>query len=238
MEKSGKWPKQIPSLTKEQTAIRDDFMKYWLTVLPKKYGIIEKYNHGFAANKGFFKGCRTLEIGAGLGEHLAYENLNEQNYTVNELRAELATEILKKYPSVTALIGDCQEHIAAENESFDRILAIHVLEHLPNLPAALKELHRILKTNGGKLVVVIPCEGGFSYSLARRISAQRIFEKRYHQSYDWLISIEHINRPEELIYELGKFFTIEETSYFPLKIPSISLNLVIGMVLSKKNDVR
>ena len=234
MENMDKWPKQIPSLTDEQIAIRNDFMKHWLTELPKKYGIIEKFNHGYPANKGFFKGCKTLEIGAGLGEHLAYEKLADQDYTIIELRPELANEIKKKFPRVTALVGDCQEKIPVEDNSFDRILVIHVLEHLPNLPSALKEIHRILKSNGGKFVVVMPCEGGLSYELARRISAKRIFEKRYHQSYDWLISIEHINRPQEIIFELEKFFKIEEKSYFPLKVPSITMNLCIGMVLTRK----
>jgi ubiquinone/menaquinone biosynthesis C-methylase UbiE len=234
MENSDKWPKKIPSLTDEQIAIRNDFMKYWLTVLPKRYGIIERFNHGYAANKGFFHGCKTLEIGAGLGEHLVYEKLADQDYTVIELRMELANEIKKKFPRVNTLVGDCQEKIPAEDNSFDRILVIHVLEHLPNLPSALKEMYRILKSNGGKLVVVMPCEGGISYGLARRISAKRIFEKRYHQNYDWYISIEHINKPHELMFELEKLFKIEETSYFPLKIPSVSLNLCIGMVLTKK----
>lgn len=234
MENADKWPKQIPPLTDEQNAIRNDFMKYWLTVLPKRYGIIEKFNHGYAAKRGFFKGCRTLEIGAGLGEHLAYENLDDQDYTVNELREELAKEIKKKYPSVTALVGDCQERIAVDDNTFDRILVIHVLEHLPNLPSALKEIHRILKIDGGKMVVIMPCEGGLGYGLARRISAQRIFEQRYHQKYDWLISIEHINKPHEIFSELKTLFNIEETSYFPLIIPSVSLNLCIGVVLTKK----
>jgi len=234
MENTDKWPKQIPPLTDEQNAIRNDFMKYWLTVLPKRYGIIEKFNHGYAANKGFFKGCTTLEIGAGLGEHLDYENLKDQNYTVIELREELINEIKKKYPKVSALIGDCQETISSPDEFYDRILAIHVLEHLPNLPAALNEIHRILKLNGGKFIIVIPCEGGFSYWFARQISAKRLFQKRYHQSYDWLSSIEHINRPQEIIFELEKFFKIEDMSYFPLKVPSITMNLCIGIVLTKK----
>jgi ubiquinone/menaquinone biosynthesis C-methylase UbiE len=231
-----KWPKHIPQLTDEQIAIRNDFMKYWLTVLPKRYGIVEKFNHGYAANKGFFKGCKTLEIGAGLGEHLGYEKLNEQEYTVIELREELANEIKRKYPNIAVLIGDCQEKISSNDDYYDRILGIHVLEHLPNLPAALREIHRILKIKGGKFIVVIPCEGGFSYVLARQISAKRIFQKRYHQSYKWLVSIEHINKPDEIISELEKLFQIQERAYFPLRIPSISLNLCIGMVLTKREE--
>lgn len=237
MANPAKWPKHIPSLTADQIAIRDDFMKYWLTVLPKKYGIIERFNHGYAAKKGSFKGCRTLEIGAGLGEHLAYENLDDQEYTVNELRTELAEEIQKKYPRVATLVGDCQISIAAPDEYFDRILAVHVLEHLPDLPSALKEIYRVMKTDNGTFIVVIPCEGGLAYELARRISAKRIFETRYHQSYDWLIKIEHINIPQEIIPELEKSFFIRERSFFPVILPSISLNLCIGMVLTKKDPL-
>ncbi len=228
-----KWPKIIPPLSEEKRAIRDDFMHYWLSVLPKKYGIVEKYNHGYSAKKGFFDGCRTLEIGAGLGEHLAYENLAEQEYSVIELRSELAEKIKIKYPDISVIVGDCSEHIDVDDSKFDRILAIHVLEHLPNLPACLNEIYRIL-SDTGKLVVVIPCEGGLAYGLARKISAQRIFERRYHQSYDWFIAVEHINRPNEIIEELIKRFSIEETSYYPLIIPSVTMNLCIGMVLTKK----
>ena len=75
-------------------------MKYWLSILPKRFGIIEKFNHGYPVDKGFFKGCRTLEIGAGLGEHLEYEDLINQDYSVLDMRSELLSEITKKFPSV------------------------------------------------------------------------------------------------------------------------------------------
>lgn len=228
-----KWPKIIPPLSEEQNRIRDDFMKYWHTVLPKKYGIIEKFNHGYPANRAFFEGCRTLEIGAGLGEHLEYEHADKQEYVTLELREEMAAEIRKRFPSVKTLVGDCQSYIPSEDQYFDRVLAIHVLEHLPNLPAALNQVHRVLK-NQGKFIVVIPCEGGLAYSMARNISARRIFEKRYNQSYDWLINVEHINRPKEMIEEIKKLFNVSHTTYFPLMVPSKELNLCIGLTLSKK----
>jgi ubiquinone/menaquinone biosynthesis C-methylase UbiE len=48
---------------------------------------------------------------------------------------------------------------AKPNSHFDRLIAIHVLEHLPNLPRAIDECHRVLKL-GGKFAVVIPCDPG------------------------------------------------------------------------------
>ena len=42
-----------------------------------------------------------------------------------------------------------------------------------------------------------------AYSLARRVSAQRIFERRYQMSYDWFVASEHINVPREIVEECG-----------------------------------
>jgi ubiquinone/menaquinone biosynthesis C-methylase UbiE len=121
-----------------------------------------------------------------------------------------------------------------EDGYFDRILAVHVLEHLPNLPAALEEMHRLSDKQRGVFSVVIPCEGSLVYSLARRLSAQRIFEKRYKQSYRWFIEREHINKPYEIIGEIGRFFTIVRRSFFPVGVPLIFCNLCIGLTLRPK----
>ncbi|HXE56323.1 MAG TPA: hypothetical protein VN541_25070, partial [Tepidisphaeraceae bacterium] len=83
----------------------------------------------------------------------------------------------------------------------------------------------------GVFSIVIPCEGSPAYTLARRISAQRIFEKRYKQSYRWFIEREHINRPQEILAELHPYFTIEHRSFFPLPLGLIFCNLVIGLTL-------
>ncbi len=169
-------------LTAEQDRIRDDFMAYWHEVLPNRYGVIERFNHGWPA-KTARPGERTLEIGAGLGEHLSIEpEFAREDYVACELRPEMAAVIAERHPGVEVITGDCQQRMPFEDGSFDRALAIHVLEHLPNLPAALAEIRRLLKPTG-RFVVVIPCEGGLAYSLARRVSAQRVFEKRYKMSY-------------------------------------------------------
>ena len=93
-------------------------------------------------------------------------------------------------------------------------------------------MHRLCDKQNGVFSVVIPCEGGLAYSLARRISAQRMFERRYPgQSYRWLISREHINRPHEVLEELNPYFVVEHRSFFPLLVPVVSVNLCIGLTL-------
>lgn len=227
-----KWPKKLPSLSAEQQKIKDDFMAYWHEVLPKKYGIFEKFNQGYVVKQSQ-GGGRTLDLGAGLGEHINYENLNRQDYYALELRSDMAAVIAKRFPIIKVIVGDCQVRSAFEDNFFDRVLAIHLLEHLPNLPAAIAEVYRVLKPNG-KFYVVIPCEGGLVYWLARRISAQRLFEKRYRTSYDFFIQTEHINRPREIIEELKVYFKIKRTDYFPFILPSTMINLAIGLALEPK----
>src|SRR5260221_5387223 len=109
----GKWPKQLPPLTAEQQAISNDFMKHWLEVLPRRYGAIEKFNHEYAVKRSApFK--TTLEIGAGLGEHLEYEHLTDEerhNYIALDIRQNIVDELHRRYPDIQAICGDCQAHI-------------------------------------------------------------------------------------------------------------------------------
>jgi len=231
MASASKWPKVLPPLSPEQRVISDDFMHYWHEVLPQRFGTIEKFNHLYPVKHAPSHFARTLEIGAGRGEHLLYERLSPEQkraYYSLEFRANMCAAIRERFPDVRVIEGDCQQRLDFPDHFFDRILAVHVLEHLPNLPATVAEAHRLCAKDG-VFSVVIPCEGSFAYTCARRISAQRIFEKRYRQSYDWFIQREHINLPAEIIGELEKFFSIQHTSHFPFPVPWQFCNLVIGM---------
>ena len=109
--------------------------------------------------------------------------------------------------AITVLVADVQEELPFPNDHFDRVIAVHVLEHLPNLPAAISEIHRV-STPDATLSVVIPCEGSVATAIARRFSAQRLYERRYGCPYELFIRREHINMPEEIAEELSPFFEI------------------------------
>jgi SAM-dependent methyltransferase len=228
-----KWPKHVPPLTPDQRIISDDFVKLWHETLPR-YRMIESFNHGWVSKHAPSGFRRSLEIGAGLGEHLSYERLSaeqEADYVTVELRENMAADIKRRFPRVRMVVGDCQESLDFPDGHFDRIIAVHVLEHLPNLPGAIRETHRLCNKERGVFQVVIPCEGGLAYTLSRRISAQRIFEKRYGQSYRWFIEREHINLPAEIAEELSPYFSIQRRSFFPVPLPLVFCNLCIAMNL-------
>lgn len=239
MTTQSKWPKTFPVLTEEQRHISDDFVAYWHTVLPARYSVIDEFNHTYPVRYAPKDFVSTLEIGAGLGEHLRYEKLTSEqrnNYLCLDLRNNMIEVIRQSFPDVRSIVHDCQQPLPLYKDGhFDRILAIHVLEHLPNLPLTVREIYRLINKEKGIFSVVIPCEGSLAYGLARRISAQRIFEKRYNQSYDWFIKREHVNTANEILEELSRYFEVAHQRFFPFPfLPIQAPNLVIGLTLIPK----
>ena len=235
-DQKNRFPKKVPVLTPEQKKIKDDFMKYWLEVSRTNYGIYERFNHQTVVKNKPTKFLKTLEIGAGLGEHLAYEDLNEdqkKNYYAMDMRENVLQILKKENPEINAILGDCEEGLEFTDNFFDRVIAIHVLEHMPDLPKALTEISRVLKSDG-IFHVVIPCEGSLAHQIARKISAERLFKKKYNTSYDWFIKSEHLSVPFEIFEELEKKFHIIKKNYFPIPVPFEFCNLCIGIHLKKK----
>lgn len=235
-----KWPKVLPPLTPEQQERSNAFMKLWHEELAGRpqYGPIERFNHRFPVKHSPAAFRTTLEIGAGLGEHLEYEKLTpeqESNYYCNEYRENMAAEIRRRFPRVRTVVNDCQQRMDFPDGFFDRYIAVHVLEHLPDLPAAIREAHRLLKPDTGRLLIVIPTEGSLAYSLARKISAERVWKRHFTAPYAEFYQREHINLPHEILAELDRYFTIEARSFFPLPLlPLVFCNLVIGFSLKPR----
>lgn len=231
------WPKILPALTPAQQQRSDEFMHRWHEELARRprYGLIERFNHCFPVRHSPADFVTTLEIGAGLGEHLAHEKLTpaqEQNYYCNELRENMAEAIRRRWPRVQTVVADCQQPLPFADGFFDRYIAVHVLEHLPNLPAAIREAHRLLNNSRGRMLIVVPTEGSPAYTLARKLSAERLWRRHYAVPYAEFYQREHLNRIPEILAELAPWFSIESKSCFPLPLlPFYCCNLCVGLVL-------
>jgi len=230
------WPKKVAELNERQLEAREGFMRGWLELLPNKYGVVEKFNQGWVAKLPLpTQKIKTLEIGAGLGEHASWEDLSNQDYYHLDYRKEFTDLLAKKFGDSQSILADIQEKVDLPAESYDRIVALHVLEHLPSLVKAVVEIVRLLKKDGF-FDVVIPCEGGLAYGIARKISAQRYFEKRFKMDYIPIVKTEHVNMGYEIVRLLELFFNFETSSFFPLKVPVFTMNLCYGMRLRRRSE--
>jgi len=205
-------------------------MRLWHEELPKKYSLIERFNQGAIARLSIQSGWKTLEIGAGLGAHSRFEDLTAQEYYCLEYRREWCAELENLFPKNRIHCGDIHEHQPWPDAFFDRVIAIHVLEHLLNLPLALEQVQRLLKP-GGVFDVVLPCEGGLAYSLARKLSAERRFRARFGGDYTPIVQNEHVSTFYDIAFELTRRFRVVYSRYFPWRVPLPAINLCVALRL-------
>lgn len=234
--RSRSWPKIRLALTDEQKRVWEDWYDHYLnnvySAQSSRFGRIHQFSHEYPLRSAS-AGGRTLEIGPGTGSHLEFEDSAKiVEYVGVELRPTFADAVAKRNPKARLVVGDCQKRLDLPDGHFDRVLAIHILEHLENLPAALVEIKRVLRP-GGLFSVIIPAEGGLGYWLGRKVSVQRIFEKRYHQAYGPYIKYEHVNTAREVLAELNPLFRTVHREFYPLRLPLVDANLIIGLTLQK-----
>jgi len=93
-------------------------------------------------------GARILEIGSGR------QDLGSDAYSFRDLFGG-DNEFVQS--DVNAEYGHVVVDVTAMDfvDEWDLILCVSVLEHLPDFPAALRQIHRALKP-GGRVVIVVP----------------------------------------------------------------------------------
>jgi SAM-dependent methyltransferase len=95
-------------------------------------------------------GMRVLDVGSGPPRYLERvgELAPDAVRVAIDLSPGMATEASRVAPAV---VGDAQA-LPFASESFDRVLAMHMLYHVPDIPTALREVDRVL-TRDGRFVV-------------------------------------------------------------------------------------
>jgi len=170
---------------------------------------------------------RVVEIGAGTGEHLPFVRHRFDEYTLTDLDGKtLAVAKSKlKPPQSGVLKFEVQTggSLAYPDNTFDRLVATHVLEHIVNPHLVLKEWGRVLK-DGGTLSVLIPTDPGVAWRLGRHLGPRKNAMAQG-IAYDYVMAREHVNSCNNLIALLRHYFPVARESWWPLAIPSIDLNL-------------
>ncbi|WP_349972429.1 class I SAM-dependent methyltransferase [Pseudomonas caspiana] len=170
---------------------------------------------------------KVLEIGAGTGEHLPFVKHGFGEYTLSDMDHK-TLEVAKAKTTALArgkLLFEVQKggQLDYSDNTFDRVIATHVLEHIYQPHLALKEWIRVLKP-GGTLSILIPTDPGMAWRLGRHLGprknaiAQGI-------AYDYVMAREHVNACNNLIAILRHYFNRAQEHWWPLPVPSIDLNL-------------
>lgn len=116
---------------------------------------------------------------SGKGLDIGYKGSNRNAEPV----LDTATGVDTDYPGYDGRI------LPFGDESQDYVFASHVLEHIENPAAAIKEWHRVLKA-GGYLVITVP----HMYLYERKISLPSSWNddhKRFYKPYSLLLEIDH-----------------------------------------------
>lgn len=96
----------------------------------------------------------VLDLGCGRGEHLrrlgrrAPEGVRLVGIDSSESSIEAARKTTAGDSRFTFLRHDLADAIPFENESFDRVLSVNVLEAIPEKGGLLRQVHRVLSPSG------------------------------------------------------------------------------------------
>lgn len=170
---------------------------------------------------------QVLEVGAGTGEHFAFVNHKFDNYTLSDLDPKTLQVAKQKFLNNNNGNISFETQIGSQlkypDNTFDRLIATHVLEHIYQPHLVLKEWRRVLK-DGGVISILIPTDPGVAWRLGRRLGPRKNAIKKG-IAYDYVMAREHVNSCNNLISLLYHYFPESKEAWWPFRIASIDLNL-------------
>jgi SAM-dependent methyltransferase len=89
---------------------------------------------------------RVLDVGCGLGTY--YKVLVEKWPEIDYCGVDISEEILRKHPKADATSVADAESLPFPDDSFDVVMANHMLFHVSDIDVAIDEFQRVLKPHG------------------------------------------------------------------------------------------
>ena len=190
--------KYISHTDSENSLVDKVYQKVKGRMLQKKLSWISSERKGAGA---------ILDFGAGTGDFLL--EAKKKGWKVEGVEPNSDARNLAKKKGVSL-----NENLSAfENESFDVITLWHVLEHVPDLDAQIKELSRLLKKDG-LLIIAVP---NFK-------SYDAYFYQEHWAAFDVPRHLYHFSR--NAIRDIFKFHSFELTAEKPLLFDSYYVSLL------------
>lgn len=170
---------------------------------------------------------QVLEVGAGTGEHYPFVNHKFDDYILSDLDPKTLQVAKQKFLNNNDGNIRFETQVGSQlkyaDNTFDRLIATHVLEHIYQPHLVLKEWRRVLK-DGGVISILIPTDPGVAWRLGRHLGPRKNAIKKG-IAYDYVMAREHVNSCNNLISLLYHYFPESKESWWPFRIASIDLNL-------------
>lgn len=170
---------------------------------------------------------RVLEVGAGTGHHFGYVKHAFQRYVMSDGSDEMLAIARRKYPSdrfpELQLENQDASRLDYADGSYDRLIATHVLEHIPDPVKVLTEWNRVVR-KGGVISIVLPCDPGALWRIGRHFGPRRAARSAGIE-YDYLMAVEHINAIYNLVAVIQHHFKEIDETWDPIRLPWPDLNL-------------
>ena len=191
-------------------------------------GLIFKHQHTKLSPDYLLNKKKVLEIGPGFEPHIKFKKLNFEEYHCLEINQN---HDIKKYYSENfkKIIFNSYDgkKIDYPNETFDRVIISHTLEHVLNPEIFIDQILRVLKPKG-VISIAIPCDNGLLWRFGRFYNKMTHNRKKKISDvdYDYFVANEHVNTIFQLKAILKKKFSIKHEIFLPFRIKIIDFNLI------------
>lgn len=184
---------------------------------------------------------KVLEVGAGTGVHLPFVRHGFGTYVMTDGSSEVLDRA--RIPETLRGKVECRTARATRldfpDDAFDRVIATHVLEHLPAPHEVLREWLRVLKP-GGVLSLILPCDPGLAWRLGRYFGPRRkALEAGI--DYDYWMAREHVNPITNLVTFVRHYFPERRERWWPfafLPLPDVNLIYSVNAMPSPSGGTR
>ena len=157
-----------------ETSIHYDKSNYREYLYSGFIGYIFRYQHQKLSPKFLIDKKKVLEVGPGYEPHIKFTKLNYDEYHCIELSG---TDELKEYfkNNHSDIIFSTYDgkNINHPDNTFDRIIISHTLEHIHNPENFINEMLRVLK-NDGYISIALPCDNGILWRLGRFLLQKKL----------------------------------------------------------------
>lgn len=184
-----------------------------------------------------------LEIGGGGMPHSYWIDLSQtEQYTVSDIlriHPQRLAKLREDLPNAIALHLHDFESDRDMNKlegGYSRVIASHVLEHIPTAEQALRKWISLLAEDG-VLSIALPCDPGWLWRLGQKVSYNPRQMGLTFEEYDLIMAREHVTSVQRVLKFMRYYFKAIKVHWYPAIIPVADFNLFC-MITARKSDLR